>query len=202
MGPCSLSYATTHMGIQKWPLTAIGMPGACLHTDIRLLRCVPAVSPPVLGEAPSSTIKWPLERKVVNTDEEESARQHSPVTKAALALPNHALAISVQTVPSHPSDGENESPRLAAHERHRPADVVNAKLETSNGTRQHAMPNAAHSTAQCPAKASSVLLRPGNKTVVSNEERSAVWYSPVTKAAPTLPSQLLAASMRATFPCP
>jgi hypothetical protein len=55
---------------------------------------VPVASCLVHGEMLSSTTKQLLERKVVSSDKEESAKQHSPDTKAAPAPPNQLLAPS------------------------------------------------------------------------------------------------------------
>jgi hypothetical protein len=92
--PCSSPYAVTCLDAGRQPLTPAGMPGTHLHTDTSSLRRVPVTSCLVHGEMLSSMTKQLLERKVVSSDEEESAKQHSPDTKAAPALPNQLLAPS------------------------------------------------------------------------------------------------------------
>jgi hypothetical protein len=106
----SPSYAAMHLDIEKWPSTAVEMPGTCLQMDIRLLGRTPVVSPPVLVEEYSSTTKQSLERKAVSIDEEDSACEHSPVTKAAPTPPSQSLASSVPAISPHPRQDEIQLP--------------------------------------------------------------------------------------------
>ena len=161
-----------------------------LEADVKALRREQVIPQPGFGEAPSSTIKRPLEEKAVNNELKVSER--SPVAGAALTLPK-LPACSIRA--TSPRRDEIKPPSPVLPEQHGCAKLGesnNVRLPTSLGARfdvpKEAIiwpgvdpPSPAESQSSQPLNgALPTTRRPEVKTVVSTQHKDASQCLPVT----------------------
>ena len=182
--PCA-PYAGTRLNRRKQCLIAAEPAEEGLKADVKMLCRTQAIPQPSLGEVSPSTMKWPLERKAVNTNE-LNVSEHSPVAKTAL-MPPKLPASSIWA--TSPRQDEIKPPSPVLPEQNgcaKSGGNINAHPLTSPGA-QSSVPKEA--IIQPGVDPPSTRIRPKSK-VVSNEETSTRKCSPTAKAAPTLSDHL------------
>jgi hypothetical protein len=91
-----------------------------------------------LGKTSSSMIKWPLERKVVSTNEQQSLPKHIPAARTALTLPKRQPVFSLQATSLRRNDDEPQPPLLVVSKRRVPTSVVSTSLKANRDGHLHA----------------------------------------------------------------
>jgi hypothetical protein len=128
-------YAGTRLNEWKRCLTAVEPADKGLDTNVRSIRRTPVIPWSSLGKAALSTMKQPLERKAVSKNGQQNPTKCSPVTKAALTLPNQMPVVSIQATSSRRNSGKVKPPKPVVPGRCSSKHVVSSKLTMDINTR-------------------------------------------------------------------